>query len=85
MKTGMPSTPSDESITTSEKPLVIQFPGSLRDWFAGQALQGWIAGPCAEAIDEYDDDDVAFAEHQAEAAKACYGYADAMLRERARE
>lgn len=64
----------------------VAVPGmGLRDWFAGQALQGWIAGPCAEAIDEYDDDDVAFAEHQAEVAKACYGYADAMLKERDRE
>jgi hypothetical protein len=59
---------------------------SLRDYFAGQALQGWLSGPCqGDALDDYRPDDTEpFAQHQAAVARACYGYADAMLRERAR-
>jgi hypothetical protein len=47
---------------------------SLRDWFAGMALQGLItqAGQC----DEH------FARHTPCAAEAAYEYADAMIEER---
>jgi hypothetical protein len=56
---------------------------SLRDYFAAAALQGWLAGPCdGHTMDEYADEPEAFAEHQAEVARACYAYADAMLAER---
>lgn len=56
---------------------------SLRDWFAGQALQGWLSGPCqGDVLAEYEDDDAVFKQHQAAVAKAAYGYADAMLKAR---
>lgn len=44
---------------------------TLRDWFAGQALAGWLADPTATAEPE------AVAKHM-------YKYADAMLAERAK-
>jgi hypothetical protein len=53
---------------------------TLRDYFAAAALQGWLAGPCqGDILDDYLDDNKAFAEHQAIVAQSCYGYADAML------
>lgn len=60
---------------------------SLRDWFAGQALQGWLSGPCqGDALDDFDrsdaDTEIAFRQHQNLVGKACYGYADAMLEAR---
>ena len=62
------------------------FPGmTLRDNFAGKALQGWIAEPCSgDIMDSYADDSAAFTAHQEAVAEACYGYADAMLKERAK-
>lgn len=57
---------------------------TLRDEFAMAALQGWIAGVVNE-LDGYEDEEEAFAEHQALVAKAAYGYADAMLAERAKK
>ena len=42
---------------------------SLRDYFAGQALTGWMASP--DASGSYDD-----------AAFQCYKYADAMIKAR---
>ena len=56
---------------------------SLRDWFAGRALTGWIAA-LGNIIEEYDGEDAVFAEHQAAVARTCYGYADAMLKARGR-
>lgn len=57
---------------------------TLRDWFAGQALVGWISGPCqGDALADYDADDVhtlrAWATHNRKVAEACYDYADALL------
>lgn len=52
----------------------------LRDYFAGQALVGWLASMPDEALAEYDNNARAFAEHQTAVAKACYGYADAMIK-----
>jgi len=57
---------------------------TLLDWFAGQAIEGWIASLTAEVIDSYDGDEDAFAEHQMAVAKTCYNYADAMLAEKSR-
>ena len=54
---------------------------SLRDYFAGQALAGWVAGLGA-AVDDYSEVPKAFVEHQNAVAESMYGYADAMLRER---
>jgi len=57
-----------------------QYGMTLRAYFAAAALQGWLAGPCqGDILDDYLDDDKAFAEHQAIVAQSCYGYADAML------
>ncbi len=53
---------------------------TLRQWYAGMALQGWIAN-LRDAADDYDDEPEAFAQHQRAVAKACYGYADAMIEE----
>jgi hypothetical protein len=47
---------------------------TLRDWFAGMALQGYIAG--------HSGDNSVFPECGF-AAKRCYDYADAMLKARA--
>ncbi len=53
---------------------------TLRDYFAGQALQGFLAGPMATALEKVasrrgiDVDELA--------SKAAYEYADAMLKER---
>lgn len=68
-------------------PLHEAAPGmSLRDWFAGQALVGWLSGPCSgEVLEDYDNDADGFREHQQQVAVTCYGYADAMLAERAKE
>ena len=53
---------------------------SKREWFSGMAMQGWIAG-LGDTLGDFDDEDEAFAEHQAAVAKAAFGYADAMLKE----
>jgi len=55
---------------------------TLRDYFAGQALAGWIATITDEEARSYDGEPVAFREHQDAVAATCYGYADAMLRAR---
>jgi hypothetical protein len=47
---------------------------TLRDWFAGQALAGYMADPnvvCGDSV------------ARQRVAKVCYGLADAMLKERA--
>lgn len=73
--------PAFPSVVTSDSTYV--FGMTLRDWFAGQALQVWVAGISGrDFMDDYDGDDQAFAEHQAAVAKAAYGYADTMLAER---
>lgn len=47
---------------------------SLRDWFAGQALNGYLAGVDKDAdIEGFD---------KARVAACCYSYADAMLEAR---
>ena len=46
------------------------------------ALAAWISGPCSgSALDDYEDEPEAFAEHQACVAKLAFGYADAMIAE----
>lgn len=57
---------------------------TLRDWFAGQALAGWLASFDKEVSESYNGEPRAWNQHQQEVARACYGYADAMLRERDR-
>ena len=51
------------------------FPGTLLDWFAGQALEGWAAGRNNNMIENSNPESVA---------QICYKYADAMLAEKAR-
>ena len=52
----------------SPNPLVI-IPVSIRDWFAGMALQGWLANPTLKgSVEGYAID--------------AYKYADAMLTQR---
>ncbi len=46
---------------------------SLRDWFAGMALQGLLAGPGG---DDYENEPEGFA------AMSAYAYADAMMKAR---
>jgi hypothetical protein len=53
---------------------------SLRDWFAGQALNGWAAGRNKVMINEGLEDSMSY--HVAE---SCYRYADAMLAARNEE
>jgi hypothetical protein len=53
---------------------------TLRDYFAGRALVGWLSGPCAgDVMDDYLGDEKAFSEHLAAVSQNCYQYADAML------
>jgi hypothetical protein len=64
---------NDEATTMQEKNQAIQFPGDLRDWFAGMALQGQLAllevqGAMAKELITSQD-----------LAGACFEYADAML------
>ena len=63
----------DEDIITNEKQVAILFQGDLRDWFAGMAMQSWLA--CGNA--DLDKEDIT--------ARECYLYADAMLKERDNE
>ena len=61
----------EEDTTTQEKNLVIQFPVSLRDYFAGQALAGLLGDQDRHyTIDAY--------------VSGAYKMADAMLAERAK-
>lgn len=58
---------------------------SLLDDFAGQALQGWLSGPCqGDVLDDYADEPKAWREHCAQVARACYDYAEAMVAEKRR-
>lgn len=63
---------------------------TLRDYFAAQALAGFLAGiagsPSMEEIyDEATPDNArVFAEHAASVARTMYGYADAMIAERSK-
>ena len=50
---------------------------SLRDWFAGLALQGCVARGCEDASGVRGEDD--------DVAEWCFGLADAMLDERAKK
>lgn len=58
---------------------------TLRDYFAGQALSGWIATITDDDARSYDGEPVAFREHQDAVAATCYGYADAMLAARSKK
>jgi hypothetical protein len=73
------TTPLKSSDTVSLSASVTNI--DLRDYFAGQALAGWIAN-LRDAVDEYDGEDAAFMQHQHEVARTCYGYAGAMLKAR---
>lgn len=53
---------------------------TLRDYFAAQALQGWLSGPCqGDVLDDYEEGSPEFRQHMAHVARTCYGYADALL------
>ena len=53
---------------------------TIRDWFAGMALQGWItAQPTIKGVTLNAGDD-----HAALIASAAYAWADAMLKERSK-
>ena len=52
---------------------------SLRDYFAGQALAGWVATLDMEPEDEFLGDEKIERQHQLAVARWMYGYADAML------
>ena len=80
-RTGRYTMPSEELTTMPEKNQAIPFPGSLRDYFAGQALIGIIGKyPCE--ICEIKPGE--YAPVNVSAAKGAYAYADALLAERER-
>lgn len=54
-------------------PQAVPFPGDLRDWFAGMALQGLLAEPANTNA------------NPAQIAAWAYDHADAMLRQRAHD
>jgi hypothetical protein len=55
---------------------------TMRQAYKLAGLTGWLAGIAGQKfMDDYDDDSVAFAEHQMAVAKAMGCYADAMLAE----
>jgi hypothetical protein len=59
---------------------------TLRDEFAGRAMEGMLAGISgSEYMDEYDGDEKLFGEHQHALGKTAYSYADALLTARERE
>lgn len=73
---GGPAFPLENPRQLEDGALFKQFPGmSLRDWFAGQALAGFIACHAADAD---------AAPSASGAARAAYQYADAMLAERSK-
>ena len=60
--------------------MIFNYGMTLREYFAGRALVGWLSGPCAgDVMDEYLGDEKAFSEHLAAVSRNCYQYADAML------
>ena len=77
MNTGGPAFPSDWKEfhpLTGEQVVSEQFPGmTLRDWFAGRALEGDLANPAEGPWT---------AEQARTLAYRCYKFADAMLTER---
>ena len=58
-------------------------PMTLRQWYAGMALAGCLSGGGDEVLldDDCKDIERAFRNHQADVAKACFSYADAMIAE----
>ena len=55
---------------------------TMRQAYKLAGLTGWLAGIAGQKfMDDYDDDSIAFAEHQMAVARAMGGYADAMLAE----
>lgn len=66
--------PSDERTITDESQKVVQFPGSLRDWLAGMAMQGWLASMPTDTLEEEI--------HGGTVSEFAYRVADAMLAER---
>ena len=82
---GGPAFPHMEE-TNDGRVEVTNYGMSLRDWFAGQALTGWLSGPChGEVLEHYENWPEGFAGHQSCVARATYGYADAMLAARKAE
>jgi len=65
--------PKDENTIIDEKKVAIPFPGSLRDYFAGQALNGSMSNGNTLGINEFS---------KKEMAAECYKMADAMIKER---
>jgi len=58
---------------------------TLLDYYAGRAMQGWIAAIAGKPfMDEYEDDEKAFRQHQAAVARSSYDYAAAMIAEKRR-
>lgn len=80
-KTGINTTPRDAPTTTPAPPLAIQFPGDLRDWFAGQAMNGLLSNEDDESCPVHRTNDVEAwrSERLAIDASHCYRIADAML------
>ncbi len=68
----------EEHTTTSEQKMETQFPGSLRDWLAGMALQGEFASQ-SELTGVISSEKCMLL-----TAKRCYQMADAMLAERSK-
>jgi len=67
------TTPKDDGGPAFPTPYDYQHEGmNLRDWFAGMAMQGYLAGRNINALD------CSFYTCE-KAARSCYGYADAML------
>lgn len=70
---GGPAFPLDNPRMLEDGDLFKQFPGmSLRDWFAGQALAGWLASYAGADPDMTPD--------PTSTAALCYRIADAMIK-----
>lgn len=85
---GGPAFPQETAYVYGNQQVVNKGPQggmTLRDYFAAKAMAAWIAGPAAECMDDYDDEDRAFTQHQMAVAVAAYGYADAMLKARVQQ
>lgn len=77
MNDGGPIFPNTINEGSLEFPKIRHYPGmTLRDWFAGQALAGWLAsfGPDTCPLEPYE-----------KLARFSYSVADAMIAERSKE
>lgn len=82
IKDGGPVHPCDR-IAVGRNALTSSTGISLRDHFAGLAMQGWISALSQESLDELDDAGATvFREHADCVADAAFAYADAMIRAR---